>query len=55
MTHTYTQEMTKKPTDKKSEFITNLVILEVQPLQYHAIVSSSKEKTTETWLQIQLI
>lgn len=44
MTHTYTQEITKETTEEKSVFITNLIILEVQPLQYYAMEFSSKDK-----------
>lgn len=45
MTHTYYLGNHKRNyRKKKSGFITNLIILEVQPLQYHATESSSKDK-----------
>lgn len=43
-TYALPRKSQKKLQKKKSGFITNLIILEVQPLQYHATESSSKDK-----------
>lgn len=45
---THSQEITKETTEKKPAFITILIILEVQPLWYYAVVSSSTDKRNMT-------